>query len=384
MNKRKNVLKIKGYEKFKCTADKCKFTCCKGWDINVDIDTYNKWRENDNLNYLLDNVRFKKSDGNNTYLIKKQTKGTCPLLSNEGLCNIVIDHGDEYLSLTCQNFPRLENTFEDVKELTLSCSCPEVVNIISDMKEKISIDFNDSFSYIEDLGSLKIRESLVNIIQKEDISIENKIILSYDMLLNILDSDDLTYEGLIDFLDNYKLKGYINEELSKYKDYENTDTTKYLKEINSLFIDIIENYKNVPIFEEALKDIYKFTKDKEVDTEKAFKEWKVFKDLFKDYDNLIENFIVSKVLSNCISDDIEEMIISFEMIILEYLLVRYAVFLRYCINAKKEIYIEDIKDYIVVFSRIIGNNTDAVIEFLLDSFKNEILEFDYMCYLTLS
>jgi lysine-N-methylase len=29
MNERENILKIKGYEKFKCIADKCKFTCCK-------------------------------------------------------------------------------------------------------------------------------------------------------------------------------------------------------------------------------------------------------------------------------------------------------------------------------------------------------------------
>ena len=41
------------------------------------------------------------------------------------------------------------------------------------------------------------------------------------------------------------------------------------------------------------------------------------------------------------------------------------------------------KDYIVIFSRIIGNNSDAVIEFLLDIFESEILEFDYICSLTL-
>lgn len=49
MNKIENILKIKEYDKFKCTADKCKFTCCTGWDINVDTETYNKWRENDAL-----------------------------------------------------------------------------------------------------------------------------------------------------------------------------------------------------------------------------------------------------------------------------------------------------------------------------------------------
>ena len=30
MNKKINISKIIDYDKFKCTADKCKFTCCEG------------------------------------------------------------------------------------------------------------------------------------------------------------------------------------------------------------------------------------------------------------------------------------------------------------------------------------------------------------------
>ena len=97
----------------------------------------------------------------------------------------------------------------------------------------------------------------------------------------------------------------------------------------------------------------------------------------------MENCIVSKVLSSCISDDLEEIIISFEIIILEYLFIRHTVFLRYCINEKEDINIQDIKDYIVIFSRIIENNCDAVIEFLLDIFESEILDFEYISSLTL-
>ena len=381
MKKLDNILKIKGYDKFKCIADKCKFTWCKGWDINVDNNTYNKWKAKEELSYLLDNVRFIKSNGENSYLIKKETRGACPLLSNEGLCNIVINHGEEYLSLTCKSFPRIENAFEDVKELTLSCSCPEVVNIISNMKEKIYIEFNEGLSYIEDLGCLKIRETLVNILQIEDISIENKLIICYDMLLNILDSEDLDYEALIELLEKCESKNYIKEELNKQKDCENKDNIKELKEINSLFIDIIENYKNISLFEESLKDIYKFVN--KINIDKLFNNWKEFKTLFKDYELLIENSIVSKVLSSCVSDDLEEMIISFEMIILEFLFIRHAVFLRYCVNAKEDINIQDVQDYIVIFSRIIENNCDAVIEFLLDIFESEILDFDYISSLTL-
>lgn len=381
MKKIDNILKIKEYDKFKCTADKCKFTCCKGWDINVDTNTYNKWKETNELNYLLDNVRFIKSNGENSYLIKKETKGVCPLLSDEGLCNIVINHGEEYLSSTCKSFPRIENNFEDVKELTLSCSCPEVVNIISNMKEKIYIESNEALSYIEDLGSLQIREALVNILQKEDITLENKLILSYNILFNILNSDDLDYEALIELLEKYKSKNYIKEELNEFREYNNKNNVKSLKEINSLFIDIIENYRNVPLFKEALTDIYKFAE--EFNIEKLFNNWREVKNLFKEYDNLMENCIVSKVLSSCVSDDLEEIIIAFEIIILEYLFIRHAVFLNYCINENKEISIEDLKDYIVIFSRIIGNNSDAVMEFLLDIFEDDILDFDYISSLVL-
>lgn len=381
MKKIDNILKIKEYDKFKCIADKCKFTCCKGWDINVDTNTYNKWKEKSELNYLLDNVRFIKSNGENSYLIKKETRGACPLLSDEGLCNIVINHGEEYLSSTCKSFPRIENDFEDVKELTLSCSCPEVVNIISNMKEKIYIESNEELSYIEDLGSLQIREALVNILQKEDITLENKLILSYNILFNILNSDDLDYEALIEFLENYKSEKYIKEESNKYRSNENMDNKKYLKEINSLFIDIIENYRNVPLFNEDLTDIYKFAE--EINIEKIFNNWREVKDLFKEYDPLMENCIVSKVLSSCVIDDLEEIIISLEIIILEYLFIRHAVLLNYCINKNKEISIEDLKDYIVIFSRIIGNNSDAVMEFLLDTFEDEILDFDYISSLVL-
>ncbi|MCF0148827.1 MAG: lysine-N-methylase [Clostridium sp.] len=381
MKKIDNILKIKGYDKFKCTADKCKFTCCKGWDINVDTKTYNKWKEKSELNYLLDNVKFIKSNGENSYLIKKETKGVCPLLSEEGLCNIVINHGDEYLSTTCKSFPRIENDFEDIKEMTLSCACPEVVNIISNMKEKINIESNEALTYIEDLGSLQIREALVNILQKENITLDNKLILSYNILFSILNNDDLDYEALIDLLENCKSIEYIKAELNNYKSYENKESKKCLKEVNSLFIDIIENYRNVPLFNEVLTDIYKFAEGRNV--EKTFNSWKEFKALFKDYDNLIENCIVSKVISSCTSDDLEELIIAFEMIILEYLFIRHAVFLSYNINENKGINIENIKDYIVIFSRIIGNNSEAVLEFLLDTFEDEILDLDYISSLVL-
>ena len=58
MNKKINISKIIDYDKFKCTADKCKFTCCEGWDINIDQNTFSKWKkEEDKFDYILSNLR---------------------------------------------------------------------------------------------------------------------------------------------------------------------------------------------------------------------------------------------------------------------------------------------------------------------------------------
>ena len=118
----------------------------------------------------------------------------------------------------------------------------------------------------------------------------------------------------------------------------------------------------------------------EVDIASLTERWKEFKVAFEEYNNLIENCIISKVLSSCVSDDIEEMTINLEMIILEYLLTRHALFLKYCMN---EITTEDVKDYIVCFSRVVGNNIEAVEEFIADGFDDEILEVGYLCFISI-
>lgn len=62
MDREIKTLKILDYDKFKCIADKCEFTCCKGWEINIDNNTYNKWKS-ENLDYILENIKEKDNEG---------------------------------------------------------------------------------------------------------------------------------------------------------------------------------------------------------------------------------------------------------------------------------------------------------------------------------
>lgn len=381
MKKVIDILKISNYDKFKCIADKCRFTCCEGWDVVIDTDTYNKWKkENDKYNYILNNVKMKKCGSKTEYFINKETNEACPFLDKQGLCRIVKSHGEEYLSLTCHMFPRIENIFEDKRELSLSCACPEVVELISSLTGKINIISENDTNLKSNLLELKIREAVVNIIQQENFLLEDKLIISFQMLLTILENENFRKDSLLEELEKYKDKEYIRELIDLYHEIE-LNINDSVEEINYLFLDIIQNYKEVSILEILLKDISDFAEDIKIGS--LSDKWHDYKSLFEQYNQLIENCIVSKILSSCVSDDIEEMTISFQMIILEYLLVRYAVFLKYCMNKNKEIDTQDIKDYIVAFSRIIGNNTEAVIEFFRDGFGEAILEIGYLCFITL-
>ena len=381
MNKVIDIIKIENYDKFKCIADKCRFTCCGGWDISIDTDTYNKWeKENDTSGHILDNVKIKKCGNKAEYFINKETSGVCDFLDKQGLCQIVKKYGEEYLSLTCHMFPRIENIYEDKKELSLSCACPEVVELISSINGKINVILENVTSLKSHLLELKIRETLVNIIQQENFLLEDKLIICFEMLLTISKNENFKEDSLLEELEKYRSREYIQELIDMYQEIE-LNINDSVEEINNLFLDIIQNYKEVSILEILLKDISDFSK--KIKIESLSPKWHDYKNLFEKYNQLIENCIVTKILNSCVSNDIEEMAISFQMIILEYLFVRYAVFLKYCMDKNKEIDEEDIKDYIVAFSRIIGNNTQAVIEFFRDGFGEDILEIGYLYFITL-
>ena len=115
--------------------------------------------------YILNNVKIKKCGSKTEYFINKENHEACALLDKQGLCQVVKSHGEEYLSLTCHTFPRIENIFEDKKELSLSCACPEVVELISSITGKINIISENDTNLKSNLLELRIREAIINIIQ---------------------------------------------------------------------------------------------------------------------------------------------------------------------------------------------------------------------------
>jgi len=115
---------------FACIGSACEENCCHGWTVNIDKQTFKKYR-NIQIRELRDTLRsvmVKAESPANAAMharIKLDEKGACPLLDQNNLCGIHARLGADYLSKTCQTYPRYFIQKDSELRLYATLSCPE-------------------------------------------------------------------------------------------------------------------------------------------------------------------------------------------------------------------------------------------------------------------
>lgn len=68
---------------------------------------------------------------------RRDKEGRCAFLNKENLCDMYIALGSDGLCRTCRLYPRHVEEFENIREVTLSISCPEVAAILLNRTEPV-------------------------------------------------------------------------------------------------------------------------------------------------------------------------------------------------------------------------------------------------------
>ncbi len=169
------------YDKFSCTADQCPDTCCAGWQIVIDENSLGKYSNvsGDFGIRLLNSIDWREG-------IFEQYEKRCSFLNAENLCDIYKELGADALCDTCRLYPRHIEEFENLREFSLSLSCPVAAKMIlecqepvrfleeEDEKEECEEDFED-FDFLLFDCLLEVREKLFSIVQNRTIPIEKRM-----------------------------------------------------------------------------------------------------------------------------------------------------------------------------------------------------------------
>lgn len=126
----------KYYNDFVCIADRCRHSCCVGWEIDIDAETMEKY---DALNegYGIEIAKSICRGGVPHFALGE--KDRCPHLDERGLCRIIIHLGEGYLCDICREHPRFYNDTAHGREVGLGLSCEEACRIILSSDEYAEI-----------------------------------------------------------------------------------------------------------------------------------------------------------------------------------------------------------------------------------------------------
>ncbi|MBE6895933.1 MAG: hypothetical protein E7477_02425 [Ruminococcaceae bacterium] len=225
------------YKKFKCIADKCKHSCCIGWEIDIDDDTLDLYAEEERA---YGEVIRNSIDFDDIPHFRLTDKGKCPHLDDSGLCKIINEFGEGHLCDICTDHPRF---YEDTiigKIVGIGMCCEEACRLILTSEDNRIVEIGE----IEDESNLPFPE---------------------DDPIN--DEDELNYLGDIEFiielLEAGKDLNFINK-IKKITDtfgfndfYSNRDTwLRILDRLEFLNNDnrkLFEAYRGEPTVSQCLE-----------------------------------------------------------------------------------------------------------------------------------
>ena len=187
---------------FKCIGKDCIDSCCSGWRIDIDEETYKNYINSSEKKIKLISKQYLVKNDTKTrlsYATVKNKDRSCPFLADNKSCNAYNILGKENLSIGCSTYPRVAKKLGNLSFIAGELSCPEVsklclsttnIKINEFKKNELKNIFNSNKIHIFDITQsfpAKIKdfyEKAITILTNKDTlfkNLEEIILYFYDI-----------------------------------------------------------------------------------------------------------------------------------------------------------------------------------------------------------
>lgn len=181
------------YTDFKCIASKCRHSCCEHWEIDIDEDSYKKYLSFDGkIGEKIKSV-IHTEDNVHSFILDKDER--CPFLQKDGLCELILQKGENSICKICKEHPRFHNSYLDITETGIGLCCEEAARIIITNKDTVQyIGMDSTHSSDEHISdALDFRKEIFDILHNKESDYFMKFSQIYSLLGCSFENFDMNY-----------------------------------------------------------------------------------------------------------------------------------------------------------------------------------------------
>lgn len=346
--------KVNIYDLFSCIGAECTKTCCTGWKISVDKKTGAIWRSRTfQKEYGKGSDCLSRKDGELVVALREEKD--CFLLNNQ-LCSLIVDGHGDWMPKTCRDFPRLFIQGNHEVECHLMPSCPVVVDLLF-AQERIALTGGISQPY-EDL-----RNQVIKVVNNPKRTNQEVLKAAFYLLLEDFEKGE---------------RQVFSEDLEPL--YQEMGRLAHncgdsYQERNELFLDMAVNYQRENRYPEYLNHLTelgeRLTREDFIRTQQGFEE------ALAPFDKGLRNYLLAVILGNLSHPSFskKDLVVSFQWIGLVYACILHGLYLDWMLEQK--LTFEQVKETIVVLSRMTGYNHDDIKDFLKNEFESLVWDWGY-------
>lgn len=161
-------------ERFACLKGDCRHSCCVGWEIDIDAESLARFRRLSGA--IGDRLRSEIRTGTDGAYFVMDAHGRCPFLNEDGLCELIIEAGEDILCQICADHPRFRSFFSDRQEMGFGLCCEAAARLILENTDRVLLLEEGTESLAEEEKELlELRGELIEIMQDRSLPVEARV-----------------------------------------------------------------------------------------------------------------------------------------------------------------------------------------------------------------